>query len=68
MADYGDAQGGPADALNQQRQIDNITDSDRDLEIAFEVNEWKSIQAAHARDIVHHFAAAGGMADVNSVL
>jgi hypothetical protein len=38
VADDGDAQGGPADVLNQQRQIDNITDSARDLEIAFDVN------------------------------
>jgi hypothetical protein len=47
VADDGDAQGGSADALNQQRQIDNITDSARDLEIAFDVNEWKSIPAAN---------------------
>ena len=47
MADNDDAEGGAPDALNQQGQIDNIADSAWDLEIAFEVNEWKSILAAH---------------------
>jgi hypothetical protein len=47
VADNDDTQGGAADALNQQSQIDNITHSARNLEVAFDVSEGKSILTAH---------------------
>src|SRR5690242_721321 len=46
MANNGDGQRGAADILDQQSQIDHFADPARNLEIAFDVNERKSIAAA----------------------
>jgi hypothetical protein len=51
VAHDGDAQRGAADALNQQSQIDNITHSAWNLEVAFDVNDpqWRTTRSLSKR-------------------
>jgi hypothetical protein len=47
MADDDKAKGRAADALNQQGEIDDVTDAAWDFEVAFDVNGREAISAAH---------------------
>src|ERR1700751_2641796 len=46
VTDDGDRQRGAADILDQQSQVDHFADPARNLEIAFDMNERKSVPAA----------------------